>query len=322
MGGMEFTWKMASVLVWPVVVLVLGVIFRRAIAAAFGRLVTGSIELPGVKIDFAIAAARRDITDKLAEMPAPPLNKGEVPVSLVDLYPVAAKNPRRGVRMAFEYVRHALNARFPELAGAAPADLPTAMRGLVEHGALDPDVEHVVNQLSRVLDLFEHAETTDDTQRRSVEFIGLTEGAIHALLRSGPVQAGSRTDRTARHDVAPQSIIGSWSGSYVASNGVTTITMAISHMDGETFKGEMSYPETGRRTRIAGDVVAQGKGFIGAAPQAGGINIMWREFKIRELPTHLDFDGAYSATVLERWMVGDWRKDDRLVGMFQLKLIE
>jgi hypothetical protein len=65
MGGMEFAWKMVSVLMWPLVVLVLGIVFRRALVAGFQTLTTGlrSFKAAGVEVAFAMNNAWQDVTE-------------------------------------------------------------------------------------------------------------------------------------------------------------------------------------------------------------------------------------------------------------------
>lgn len=323
MGGMEFTWKMTSVLVWPLVVLVLGVAFRDAVARAVSTLVGGlrRFRAAGVELDFAMKNAWDEVTEVLAEVPGPPYGEGEVPSSLVDLYPAAAKSPRRGIRMAYEQVRRALESRFPELADTTQSDLASAMRRLVDHGAMNPEVEEAVNQVSRVVSLFTETGNTEDIERRSFEFIGLTEGAIHAILRSESPHGSKRPTSTGGQPVTLQSITGTWSGNYVSSKGVTPIVFVASEVEGDGFHGEMRYPEDHlAQTRVTGQIVSNGEaGFLGPASQVNGVNVKWRELGyIRTGQAHLEFDGIYSATVFEDEIVGEWMQGDRLVGMIKM----
>jgi hypothetical protein len=50
MGGMEFTWKMVSVLIWPLVVIALGIVFRRALLV-LGRFVDNHRQLKAMTPD-------------------------------------------------------------------------------------------------------------------------------------------------------------------------------------------------------------------------------------------------------------------------------
>jgi hypothetical protein len=309
MGVMEFTWKMVSVLIWPLVVVLLGIIFRRALVAGFQTLTAGlrSFKAAGVELAFTMDNAWRDVTDVLATMPDQATKPGEVPTNLVDLYPMAAKNPRRAVRDAFRHVRDALAARFPATGGVAPGNLPDAMDGLVAHDAMSADVEQAVLQVSRALAMIEGVGNQDEARRLAFECIGLAESAIHVILRGTDARAQPATE-------APD-IAGRWVGTYMSSKAPMDVELVIESVRGEHITGEMHYPSGhGAATTIAGRVVPVDK--PGFADAAGCPKIEWRERGSGA--GGLDFDGAYRAVVVGDRLIGDWRKGTRLIGMIQL----
>jgi hypothetical protein len=309
MGGMEFTWKMVSVLVWPLVVIVLGIVFRRALVAGFQTLAAGlrSFKAAGVELAFAMDNAWQDVTDVLAGMPGQSTKPGEVPTNLVDLYPLASRNPRRAVREAFRHVRQALAKRFPTTNGVSQENLIETMDGLVAHNVMSAEVEQAVGQVSRVLSMIDHIGDQDEARRQAFEYIGLAESAIHVILRGSGTAAQLASEEP---DIA-----GRWMGSYVSSKGPMEIQLVIDEVRGEDIAGEMYYPsEHDLRTTITGRVVAAGE--PGFADADGCPKLEWREHASNG--GGLDFSGVYRAVVLGDRLIGDWRKDARLVGMIQL----
>jgi hypothetical protein len=308
MSAMEFTWKMVSVLIWPLVVIVLGIVFRRALVAGFQTLTAGlrSVKAAGVELAFAIDNAWQDVTDVLAKMPEQPTRPGEVPTNLVDLYPLASRNPRRAVQEAFRHVRQALAKRFPATAGVSQGNLPDVMDGLVAHDAMNAEVEQAVRQVSRALAMIDHIGDQAEARRQAFECIGLAEGAIHVILRGTAPRAPEQPDLTGR-----------WVGTYMSSKAPMDVHLIINEVQGSHIAGEMHYPSehAARTTTIAGRIVpADEPGFADAD---GCPKLEWREHGSNA--GRLDFNGVYRAVILGDHLIGDWRKDTRLVGMIQLK---
>jgi hypothetical protein len=309
MGGMEFTWKMVSVLVWPLVVIALGIVFRRALVAGFQTLTAGlrTLKAAGVELSFAMDNAWQDVTDVLAGMPDQSTKPGEVPTNLVDLYPLASKNPRRAVREAFRHVRQALAQVFPATVGVSLEDLTETMDGLVVQNIMSAEVEQAVRQVSRVPAMIDRIGDKDEARRQAFEYIGLAEGAIHVILRGNRTVPGLASEETG--------IAGRWIGSYVSSKGTMEVHLKINVVRGGRIAGETYYPsERDVRTTIAGRVVAAGE--PGFADADGYSNLEWQEHGSRA--SGLDFTGVYRAVVLGDRLIGDWRTDTRLVGMIQL----
>ncbi|MFI5905961.1 hypothetical protein [Dactylosporangium sp. NPDC051541] len=310
MSAMEFTWKMVSVLIWPLVVVALGIVFRRPLAVGFQKLAAGlrTFKAAGVELAFEMDNAWQDVTDVLARVPDQETAPGEVPTNLVDLYPVAAKNPRRAVREAFRHVRNALTKRYPTTAGVSLADLPDALDGLVAHGELTSEVEQAVRQVARVLAMIDRVGDQDEARRLAFECIGLAESAIHVILR------GTEAHGTPAPE-APK-IAGRWTGTYLSSKPPMDIELLIDKVDGDQISGEMHYP-SGHVTRstIKGHVVATDRpGFVDTA---GYPRIEWQEHARN--PAAVDVEGTYRAVIIGNRLIGDWRKGERLVGAIHLE---
>jgi hypothetical protein len=293
-------------------VIVLGIIFRRALVDGFKTLTMGlrSVKAAGVEVAFAMDNAWQDVTDVLTRMPDQPTKPGEVPTNLVDLYPLASKNPRRAVREAFRYVRQALAKRFPEIGGASQESLTERMDVLVARNIMSAEVEQAVRQVSRVLDMISHVTDQEEARRQAFEYIGLAEGAIHVIFRG---------DETATADLASKNpdVTGRWSGNYVSSKGPMEIELSIDGVRREDIVGEMRYPsQQDLRTRITGRIL--GAGQPGFADVDGCPKLEWREHGSPADASGLDFSGVYRAVVLGDRLIGDWRIGTRLIGMIQL----
>src|SRR5215472_5179235 len=134
MNGMEFAWRMATVLAWPLLVLFVLVIYRKGITSSFSAAIAGARVKrvkagPGgveVELDTTIGATGRDVGSALARLPQP-ADEGSVPTSLVDLIDEVNSDPRSGMRKAFDLVRRALAKAYPQLATAGPDQVVPAM---------------------------------------------------------------------------------------------------------------------------------------------------------------------------------------------------
>jgi hypothetical protein len=240
-------------------------------------------------------------------MPVQSTKQGEVPTNLVDLYPLASKNPRRAAREAFRYVQQALAKRFPTTAGVSQENLTETMDSLVAHNTMSTEVEQAVRQVSRVLAMIHHIGDQDEARRQAFEYIGLAESAVHVILRGNGTAAQFTTEGL---DIA-----GRWEGSYLSSRGPMEIQLTIDEVLGERIVGEMYYPsQHDLRTTITGRVVAADE--PGFADADGCPKLEWQEHGSRA--RGLNFSGVYRAVVLGNRTIGDWRKDARLVAMIQL----
>jgi hypothetical protein len=315
MSGMQFTSNLITVLAWPVVVLFVLIVYRRWITSTISS-VTAGVKLRRVKAgpvevewDAAIDAAGRDVGGALSQMPVPS-GDGPVPTSLVDLIDQVNKNPRAGIRAAFNLVLRALEQSYPELAAVAPYRLQGAMQDLVRRGVLSAEVERSVSQLYQLLEISQLSTDVAD-QTQGYEFLMLAEGAIHTILRSAGTQASGDYD-DARNGSESTPIEPSWRGIY---NNSYPIELRIREWKENNFEGLMSYPNSGTITRVTGRVEPSSRD---GAP----VTVRWEETGYAQQGGRpIDLNGYYQATVSGDTMTGQWYQGTRLVAGFEMAAI-
>jgi hypothetical protein len=195
MSGMEFAWRMVATLVWPLVILVILIVYRKWITGTLTslRLRVGTVE---AELNTKVDTTGRDIASALSEMPRP-IADGEIPASLVDLMPLVSKDRSDGMRAAFDLVHQALKENYPQLRRIPPSQLARAMQGLVDSELLDADVALSVEQLYELLEMPEwKSDPAGDT--RGYAFLMLAEGAIHGILRSAQAHGAAPTTKPSR----------------------------------------------------------------------------------------------------------------------------
>lgn len=308
MGGMEFTWRMASTLAWPTALVIIVLVFRRWIVERLDSLAIklGSVDVQLKTLDVKVNKVGEDLSVTLSEnMPRPASDDGEIPQSLVDLMATVNKNRMEGISAAFELVHQALKENYPQLRRIPRAQLPEAMQRLVDKGEMEADVAWSVQQLYELLMMpeWEHDETGDT---RGYAFLMLAEGAIHGILRSADArdsEAGENPPTTASGP-----IMASWRGVY---NNSYPIQLDITGWSDSRFEGTMTYPDGDTITSIAGST----------ENADDGIRITWRELSVtRQGGRSIDLDGHYSATVEGGdTMHGAWYHAGRLVARFTMK---
>ncbi len=280
MNGMQFTSNMITVLVWPVVILVLLVVYRRWITSTVSALTEG-VRVSKLKIgpsewSFTVDKAGQNVAMALARMPEP-VSDGPVPTTLVDLIGDVNNNPHAGMRTAFYLVRQALGEFYPQLASVPPDQLSRATKDLARQGMLSTEVEWAVGQLYQLLEMSESDPGKTDP-KQGYEFLMLAEGAIHAIVRSAAAQAGDeRGAISAGSRLEP--IRPSWQGRY---DNRFRIQLRIQNWTGSQFSGVMRYTDSGTVTRIEGDIKA-------ASPGDTGITVIWKE-------TGYDYESASGST--------------------------
>lgn len=315
MTGMQFTSNLITVLAWPLVVLFVLIVYRRWITSTISS-VTKGVKLKRVKAgpvelewDATIDATGRDVGDMLTQMPVP-AGDGPIPTSLVDLIDQVNKNPRAGIRTAFNLVLQALEQSYPELAGVPLYRLQNAMQDLIRRSVLSAEVARAVGQLYQLLEISQSsAEIADQTQ--GYEFLMLAEGAIHTILRSATAQAsGDDNDATGS---ASTPIQPSWRGTY---NNDYPIELHVRRWTANKFEGLMSYPASDTTTRVTGRIEPRNR-------EIGPITITWEETGYgRKGRRTIDFNGRYQATVSSETMNGEWYQGNRLVAKFEMKAIK
>jgi hypothetical protein len=115
MGGMEFTWRMASALAWPAVVIVGVLAFRGWITQRLDSLgiTWGSLGVQLKALNTKVDQAGQDIAVTLSENVPQPAVGDEIPESLVDLLATVNRNRIEGIRAAFDLVYRALKENYP-----------------------------------------------------------------------------------------------------------------------------------------------------------------------------------------------------------------
>jgi len=293
-GGMEFSWRMATTLAWPVVVLVGVVVFRKWIIQTLSKLrvKVGSVEF---ELNTKVEKTGQDIALALSAMPVEPA-EGEIPTSLVDLLPMVSQNRDRSIRTAFRIVRRALDRYYPQLSSMGSAQLKDAVLDLADKGQLDADVAESVKKLQELLVMPEwDSDPVGDT--RAYAFLMLAEGAIHGIIRSATA-----------HDQGvggEPPIAESWKGIYDGSK--LSIELRILNWDGLTFTGEMAYPDRGHVTRVNGRVDDD--------------LVTWTETEYKQRGPGRDIErgGTYRASVSGDTMRGDWsRSGGESLGSFTM----
>lgn len=287
MGGMEFTWRMVTTLVWPLVVIVGLIAYKDWITEKLSN-VTVKIGAAEFALGTKVTETGKDIAEVIADMPKP-REGGAIPVSLVDLLPEVKRSRAKGIRAAFAVVRQALDQAYPELSAVSTPELERAMNDLVAKGRMDPDVAWSVVQLQQLLEMPEwRSDAVGDT--RAYAFLMLAEGAIHGILRSAPAHAeGAGSDR----------IPSLWRGTY---DGRFGIELRVQSWNGAEFTGEMAYP--GPKT-----TVTSVSGHLEDQPREGDVRLEWKEDRILHQGSRVvETGGTYRASVSGKAniMRGSW----------------
>jgi hypothetical protein len=308
MGGMEFTWRMVGALIWPVVVLAGLIAYRPWITKRLESLrfkaagIEGEVKVLNAKVD----TIGLDISATLSEMPRP-IARDEIPASLVDLIPVVNRNRSEGLHAAFELVVRALKASYPQLDRVPLSQLKRAVDDLVDRHEMEADVAASVRQLQELLEMPEwNVDQVGDT--RGYAFLMLAEGAIHEILRTAEHRA-ARADRGGL-DIAL--VRPSWRGTY---DDRFPIGLCIMGWDGTQFSGIMTYPDDDTVTTVHGQIDGQ--------TGSTSASLVWKEIGyVLNGRRGIDFDGSYTATVIDDRMDAQWRKSGRVIIQFGMSPAE
>jgi hypothetical protein len=303
LGGMEFTWRMVSTLAWPIVAVIVALVYRKWITEKVRKIgvKAGPVDVEVTLLDEKVDAVGQDISATLADNMPQPEPGDAIPQSLVDLIPAVTKDRAEGVRIAFDLVHRALKEHYPALRRVLPQQLPEAMRRLVEQGAMEADLAMSVQQLYELLVMpeWEHDEARET---RGYAFLMLAEGAIHGILRSAQVRAESDAGSGPTIPLA-------WTGRY---NDAYPIRLAVTGLFGSGFSGVMTYPsESGddTQTKVTGTIEADGD----------RTRLTWRENDyIQRGSRSIDFDGEYMAFVRRDELSGAWYSGERRIADFTM----
>jgi hypothetical protein len=303
-NGMEFTWHMVATLVWPAVVIVALLVFRKWIIERLESLgiTLGKLSVQLKTLNRKVDTVGHDISMTLSENMSRPVEEG-IPESLVDLIATVSRNRMEGTRAAFELVHRALKENYSQLRRVLPAQLPEAMDRLVDKGEMEPDVALSVRQLYELLVMPEwQKDQAGDT--RGYAFLMLAEGAIHGILRSAQARGAGISEESPGNGLA--AIRKSWHGTY---DGRFLIELDIGAWSGRSFSGTMTYPDGDTATDIAGTV----------DDADGSVRLTWQEVAyIHEGRRRIDFNGNYVATITADTMDGAWYQANRRVARFTM----
>ncbi len=304
MNGMEFTWHMVATLVWPAVVIVALLVFRKWIIERLESLgvTLGKLSVQLKTLNSKVDTVGHDISMTLSENVPRPAEEG-IPESLVDLIATVSLNRMEGIRAAFEIVQRALKENYPQLRRVLPAQLPEAMDRLVDKGEMEPDVALSVKQLYELLVMPEwQKDQAGDT--RGYAFLMLAEGAIHSILRSAETPGAETSEDSLARGFA--GIRRSWHGIY---DNRFPIELDIGRWSGSSFNGTMTYPDGDTTTKITGT----------AEDAEGRVRLVWQEVAyMRKGGRRIDFNGSYVATITADDMDGAWYQGDREVASFTM----
>jgi hypothetical protein len=285
---------MVGTLACPIVVVVALIIYRKWITEKLGslRLKAGSLEAEVRTLNQKVDTIGKDVALTLSEVPRPATD-GRVPESLVDLMALVNRNRSEGIHAAFELVRKALKDAYPQLRRVPPAQLPEAMKALVDKGLMDADVEQSVRHLYELLEMPEwNQDQVGDT--RGYAFLMLAEGAIHGILRSAHQRAVARSGE--QPGATEAQISPAWRGTY---NDSYRLEVRIRRWEDLGFSGDMAYPDS--------DTVTSVRGRIDEAADGAGTRVIWTETGYSHKGRRdIDFRGSYSATVTGDLMDGGW----------------
>jgi hypothetical protein len=304
MGGMEFTSRMVATLIWPAVVIVAVLVFRKWIIERLESLgiTVGSLTVNLKALNSKVDTVGENISTTLADNMPQPAGDG-IPESLVDLMATVNKNRMEGIQAAFDLVYQTLKENYPQLRRVLPSQLPEAMQALVDKGEMEPDVALSVRQLYELLVMPEwQKEQAGDT--RGYAFLMLAEGAIHGILRSAQARSAPPSQETPVS--APAAISASWSGTY---DDRFPIELHIDSWSNGGFTGTMTYPDGNTTTSVTGT----------AEDEADGVRLTWAEHKyVTPGRRSIEFDGNYTAIVSDGIMTGAWYRANRRIAGFRM----
>lgn len=183
MSGFELLAALVGSLAWPLVVLVVAILFRRQLAALlarpFAHLKAGPLE---IKWD-------REITEVKAELESPPPPAGrpghEGPAES-DLTDLARTDPTAAVMKAFIRVEKQLRAL---LAGAGieagRVHAKALARQALEAKLIKPETMRAVEGLTVLRNLAAHGQAEDLSEGRALEYLTVADAVSYALTQNG-----------------------------------------------------------------------------------------------------------------------------------------
>lgn len=181
MNTLDFIASLVASLAWPLIILVVALIFRRTIKETLSRplrrLKAGPLE---AEWDEKVAAARVEVAESPEVADAPPPSG---PLVSERLREVAERSPRGAVLGAYAEIEEALRERLSE-AGLAPA-LPMSGRRLadlaVERGIISEQAAESVRGATVLRNLAAHGPADELDARKAFDFLVLADGVMYAI---------------------------------------------------------------------------------------------------------------------------------------------
>jgi hypothetical protein len=168
-----------AAIAWPVVVLIIALLFRRpltdALASATGKLAAGPFSLEW----------KRRVTDVEGDLGLPPsISEGEIGGVAGRLDEIAEHSPPAAIVEAFAQVEASLRSVLEENR-VVVEDAPWSVRRLADlardKGLITPETHDAVEGLSVLRNLAVHGGEKDISPQRAHEFVALAQGVNYAI---------------------------------------------------------------------------------------------------------------------------------------------
>jgi len=168
-----------AAIAWPVVVLIIALLFRRPLTGAFAS-ATGKLAAGPFSLEW-----KRRITDVEDDLGLPPsISKGEIGGAAGKLDEIAQRSPTAAIVEAFAQVEAALRGVLEEK-GVEGLDTPWSVRRLAEvareEGLITAETHDAIEGLSVLRNLAAHGGEKDISSQRAHEFVALAQGVIYAI---------------------------------------------------------------------------------------------------------------------------------------------
>lgn len=178
MSGFEFTAGLVSSLAWPVVVLIVAVLFRRQISALLAR------PLTSLKAGPLEAVWDRQVAEVEAELPGPPPTPGGSgsPGGMHRFRDVARAAPVAAVLGAFAELEEQLRQILSEAGVDAGRGGAVQMaRRAQEAGLVRPETVKALEGAAVLRNLAAHGQAGDLDEARALDYLSLVAAVSYAL---------------------------------------------------------------------------------------------------------------------------------------------
>lgn len=189
-GGVSLA-EFISSIAWPLVILVIALMFRVPLTEAL-RSASGALSAGPFRLEW-----KRQAEAVEADLGRPPsISKGQIGGAAGRLDEIAAVSPTGAVVEAFGQIENALRTLLAEN-GVEKLDRPWSVRRLAEiaaeNGLITPETKDAIDGLSVMRNLAAHGNQDDITPQRAHEFVALAQGVLYAIQmnsKGGPSGQG------------------------------------------------------------------------------------------------------------------------------------